>query len=276
MTVTDTRPAAAPTRTTATARRSSTFPSAVRHGLTLAWRNVVRIRHSPEELLDVTLQPIVFILLFTFVFGGAISTSWHDYLPYVLPGILAQTVVFASIATGTTLNTDLTKGVFDRFRSLPISRSAPLVGYVLGDIVRYLVVIVVILAFGSALGFRIHTDPGSALLACVLALGFGLAMCWVSVFIGLLARSPGTVQGLSFVFMFPLTFGSNVFAKTTTMPGWLQAWVKINPISQLVDAVRGLLIGGPVAGPVWKAVVAALAIMAVFMPLALAAYRRRT
>jgi oleandomycin transport system permease protein len=256
-------------------KRSTAIPPIVRHSLTLAWRTIIRIRYNPEQLIDVTLQPIIFILLFVFVFGGAISSNWHDYLPFVLPGIMAQTVVFATMSTGVNLSTDITKGVFDRFRSLPISRSAPLIGAVLGDVVRYIVTMVVILGFGMALGFRIHTDPISAIAACLLVLLFALAFCWITVWIGLMARSPGSVQGIAFVFMFPLTFGSNVFAQTSSMPGWLQAWVKVNPVTQLVDSVRGLLLGGPVAGPVWHTLAWAAGFVVVFASLAIRAYRRR-
>jgi oleandomycin transport system permease protein len=258
-----------------TGRRNTAVPSMIRHSLTLAWRTIIRIRYNPEQLIDVTLQPIIFILLFVFVFGGAISSNWHDYLPFLLPGIMAQTVVFATMNTGVNLNADITKGVFDRFRSLPIARSAPLIGAVVGDVVRYIVTMVVILAFGMALGFRIHTSPFAAAAACLLVLLFALSFCWVTVFIGLLARTPGSVQGLGILFMFPLTFGSNVFSQTSTMPGWLQAWVKVNPITQLVDAVRGLLIGGPVAAPVWHTVAWAAGFVLVFASLAIRAYRRR-
>jgi oleandomycin transport system permease protein len=150
-----------------------------------------------------------------------------------------------------------------------------LIGAVLGDVVRYIVTMIVILGFGMALGFRIHTDPISAIAACLLVLLFALAFCWITVWIGLMARSPGSVQGIAFVFMFPLTFGSNVFAQTSSMPGWLQAWVKVNPVTQLVDSVRGLLLGGPVAGPVWHTVAWAAGFVVVFASLAIRAYRRR-
>jgi oleandomycin transport system permease protein len=251
------------------------LPAIVRHSLTLAWRTIIRIRYNPEQLIDVTLQPIIFIVLFVFVFGGAISSNWHHYLPFVLPGIMAQTVAFATVNTGVNLSTDITKGVFDRFRSLPIARSAPLIGAVLGDMVRYIVTMVVILGFGSALGFRIHTDPWSAAAACLLVLLFAFAFCWVTVLIGLIARSPGSVQGLSLLLMFPITFGSNVFSATSTMPGWLQAWVKVNPVTQLVDSVRGLLLGGPVASPVWQTLVWSAGFFTVFGSLAIRAYRRK-
>lgn len=265
-----------PTVDDKTERRNTAIPSPIRHGLTVAWRTLAKIRYNPEQLMDVTLQPIIFILLFVFVFGGAVTHDWHSYLTFLLPGVLVQTVVFATVTTGVNLNTDITKGIFDRFRSLPIARSAPLVGEVLGDMVRYVVIMVITLAFGSALGFRIHTDPGSALAACLLVLVFALSFCWIAVLLGLLARTPGSVQGLGFIFMFPIAFGSNVFTQTETMPGWLQAWVKVNPVTALTDSVRGLLVGGPVAAPVWHTLAWSAGLVAVFVPLALRAYRRRT
>lgn len=248
----------------------------VRHSLVLAGRAITKIRRNPEQLIDVTLQPIIFTALFVYLFGGAIAGSQQAYLQFVLPGLMVQTVLFVSIPIGANLNTDIKKGVFDRFRSLPIPRSAPLVGAVLGDIVRYVVAISVLLGFGYAIGFRVTTDPASALLACLLVLAFALSLSWVAVYIGMLVREPGTVQGIGFLVLFPLTFGSSLFVPVETMPGWLQAWVEVNPISHLVEAVRGLLIGGDVAGPVTQSVLWAVGITAVFAPLAVRAYRRRT
>jgi oleandomycin transport system permease protein len=252
------------------------LPAPVRHSLTLAWRTLLRIRRTPEQLLDVTLQPPIFILLFVYVFGGAISGTQHDYLQYVLPSLMVQTAVFGTIAIGANLNDDIKNGVFDRFRSLPISRSAPLVGAVLGDVVRYSIAIVVTLGFGMALGFRVGTDPLQALAACLLVLGFALCLCWVFIFIGMLVRESGAVQGLGFLVLFPLTFGSTTFVKADTMPGWLQAWVKVNPVTHLNEAVRSLMTGGPVAGPLAWSVGWAMLFLAVFAPLAVRAYRRKS
>ena len=251
-------------------------PAPVRHSLTLAWRTLLRIRRTPEQLLDVTLQPPIFILLFVYVFGGAISGTQHDYLQYVLPSLMVQTAVFGTIAIGANLNDDIKNGVFDRFRSLPISRSAPLVGAVLGDVVRYSIAIVVTLGFGMALGFRVGTDPLQAFAACLLVLGFALCLCWVFIFIGMLVRESGAVQGLGFLVLFPLTFGSTTFVKADTMPGWLQAWVKVNPVTHLNEAVRSLMTGGPVAGPLAWSVGWAMVFLVVFAPLAVRAYRRKS
>ena len=248
----------------------------LRHSLVLAGRAVRKIRRTPEQFIDVTLQPIIFVLLFVYIFGGAVSGSTHDYLQYVLPAIMVQTVLFTSLSIGVNLNTDIKKGVFDRFRSLPIARSAPLIGAVSAEVVRFSVSVVVLMVFGYALGFRIGTDPLSALAGCLLAIAFALCMSWVAVFLGTWLRESGAVQGIGFLVMFPLTFGSNMFVPTASLPGWLQSWVKINPVTHLTDAIRGLLVGGPVAGPVGWSVLTGAIILAIFAPLAVATYRRKT
>jgi oleandomycin transport system permease protein len=249
---------------------------AVRNGLTLAWRSVVQLKHSPEKLLDVTLMPIVFLILFLYVFGGAVAGDTHAYLQQLLPGLVAQMAMFGTMGLGVALNQDIHKGVFDRFRALPIARSAPLIGAVLGETVRFCVTMVVLVGFGSLLGFRFHTDPLSVLAAFGLAYVFYLGICWVSVLVGLVAPSPETVQGLAFIWTMPLTFGSSVFiADTDTMPGWLQAWVKVNPVTHLADSVRALTIGGPVGDHVFYTLAWAGGIVVVTFPLALRMYGRR-
>ncbi|TDD68407.1 ABC transporter permease [Actinomadura rubrisoli] len=248
----------------------------LRHGLTLAWRNIAQLKHSPEKLLDTTLMPIVFLLLFLYVFGGAVSGSTHEYLQQLLPGLVAQMAMFATMGLGTALNEDIHKGVFDRFRSLPIARSAPLIGTVLGDTVRFIIVMTVLVSFGSILGFRFHTDPLSVLGAFALAYVFYLAVCWISVLVGLVAPSPDTVQGFSFLWVMPLTFGSSVLVPdTSTMPGWLEAWTKVNPVSHLASAVRALTVGGPVGNHVWFTLAWAAGIVIVTFPLAMRMYSRR-
>ena len=256
--------------------RAMTPDRVLRHAMTLAWRSLVRTRRNPEQLLDVTLQPIVFVTMFVFLFGGAINGehSRHAYLEFVLPGIMVMTVVFASVGTGIGLNNDLTKGIFDRFRSLPIARSAPLTGTITGDFFRYLISVAMVFAYGSLLGFRIGTNPLSALAAVGLMFVFGFAVGWIWVLLGLSVKSPQSLQGFGFVVMFPLTFGSNVFVKPATWPGWLQAWVKVSPVPALTDATRGLVLGGPVATPAWHAVAWSIAITAVFGPVAVRKYRR--
>jgi oleandomycin transport system permease protein len=248
---------------------------AFRHARTLGWRALVRIKRNPEQLLDVTLQPIVFVTLFVFLFGGAIKgESRHSYLQYVLPGITVQTVLFASMGTGIGLNTDVTKGIFDRFRSLPIARSAPLTGTIMGDFFRYFASIAIVFGYGSLLGFRIQTNALLAVAGVGLLAVFGFALGWIWVLLGLYVKSPQSVQGFGFIIMFPLTFGSNVFVQASTLPGWLQAWVGVNPVTALANALRGLTLGGPIAAPVWHSLAWAIAITVMFAPLAVRRYRR--
>jgi len=249
----------------------------LRNTFTLTWRSVLKIRTNMEDLLGLSLQPISFLLLFTYVFGGAIAHgNTHTYLQYELPGLLVMTVVFATLGTGLMLNQDITSGVFDRFRSLPIARWAPLAGAVLGDMVRYLISVIVTIAFGMVLGFRVTTNAVSAIVGVILLLAFALAMCWVSALLGLLVKTAQGVQAFGFLVFFPLAFGSNLLAPTATMPGWLQAFVKVNPMTVLTNAERGLFTGGSVAVPALRAMLWALGIFIVFAPLAVRAYRRRT
>lgn len=250
-------------------------PSTVRHGLTLAWRGVVKTIHSPEALIDVTLQPVIFLLLFVYVFGGAIAGNTTEYLQFALPGVLVQTVVFASAGTGVGLAEDLHTGIFDRFRSLPISRSAPLVGAIMADLVRYLTSGVIMLVLGAILGFRMHTNPLGVLAALGVVMVFAFALCWVFTALAMLVRQPRSVQGIGAMIMLPLTFGSNVFVPSNSMPGWLQAFVNVNPVSKVADAARGLLTGGPVAAPVTTSLIAAAIIVMVFAPIAVTLYRKR-
>jgi oleandomycin transport system permease protein len=248
----------------------------LRNGLTLAWRNIIQLKHSPEKLMDVTLMPIVFLLLFLYVFGGVVAGSTHAYLQQLLPGLVAQMGMFASMGLGTSLAEDIRKGVFDRFRSLPIARSAPLIGAVIGDTVRFCVTMVMLVAFGSLLGFRFHTNPLSVAAAFGLAYAFYFAVCWVSALVGLLAPSPETVQGLAFIWTMPLTFGSSVLlANTRSMPGWLQAWVKVNPVTHLADSVRALTVGGPIGNHAWYTLAWAAGIVLVSFPIAVWMYGRR-
>jgi oleandomycin transport system permease protein len=258
------------------AARPSSLRRTVRHALVLAKRNLVKTSRTPEQLIDVTLQPIIFLILFVYVFGGALGGgSRHDYLQYLLPSLLGQGIAMGSIALGQNMNADIEKGVFDRFRALPIARSVPLVGAVLADFARYLILCVIYLAFGYAMGFRIETDPLSMLAAVLLAIGFALCFCWVSLWVGLKARTPGSVQGIMFLLIFPLAFGSSSYVNPDTMPGWLQAWNHVNPITRLVDAMRGLMLGGPVQNNLLLTLAWMAVLLAVFVPLAVRAYRRR-
>ncbi|HXW45541.1 MAG TPA: ABC transporter permease [Streptosporangiaceae bacterium] len=259
-----------------TLRRRIGVRQTIANGLTLAWRNVMQLKHSPEKLMDVTLMPIVFLVLFLYVFGGVVAGSTHLYLEQLLPGLVGQMAMFATMTLGTALCDDIHKGVFDRFRSLPIARSAPLIGAVIGDTVRFCVVMGVLTGFGSLLGFRFHTGALDIVAAYALAYVFYLAVCWISVLIGLVAPTPETVQGISMIWTMPLVFGSSVLlANTRTMPGWLQAWVKVNPVSDLADSVRALTIGGPVGDHPLITLAWAAGIVIVAFPLALRMYRRR-
>ncbi|GAA3579754.1 ABC transporter permease [Microlunatus spumicola] len=248
----------------------------LRHAVVLARRSLVKTWRTPEALIDVTVQPVIFLALFTYIFGGAIASGDRGaYLQFLLPGILGQSIALAGIALGTNLNTDIEKGVFDRFRSLPIGRSVPLVGAVLADLARYVVLCVVTLGAGTLMGFRVQTDALHALAAVLLAVAFALCFCWISVFVGMVARTSGAVQGIGFLLVLPLSFGSNTFVATDTMPGWLQAFAGVNPISHLVSTVRALMTGGAYGQDlVWTLGWMAL-LLVVFVPLALRAYARR-
>ncbi|WP_448062414.1 ABC transporter permease [Cellulomonas hominis] len=247
----------------------------VRHSLSLAKRSLIKTWRTPEALIDVTIQPALFLLIFVYIFGGAVAGSTHDYLQFLLPGILGQTIAMGAISIGVNLNTDLEKGIFDRFRSLPIPRSAPLVGAVLGDVVRYVIVTISTLVVGYAMGFRITTDVASLLAGCLLAVLFALSLSWVSVFVGMKARTSGAVQGIMFLVVMPLTFASNVFVNADSLPGWMQGFVDVNPLTHLVGAMRGLFVGGPVGSHVLWTLVWCVGLVVVFMPLALRAYRKR-
>jgi oleandomycin transport system permease protein len=248
--------------------------AALRHWLLVGRRDLLQVRSNPQLLIFVLVQPILFVLLFVYVFGGAISGSSRQYVQYVIPGIIVQTVVFATAMTGIGLNEDLAKGIIDRFRSLPIARSAVLAGRILADAVRLVASLAVILAVGMALGFRITTSPVAALSGFLLIIGFGMALSWVAALIGLSVRNPETAQSAGFIWMFPLIFASSVFAPPETMPGWLQPFVEVNPITVATDALRGLLLGGPVLSPVLQTLAWTAALTAVFAPLAIRQFRR--
>jgi len=247
----------------------------LRQSLTLAWRTLAQIRHNPRELMDYSVQPLTFVLLFTYVFGGAVAGSPGAYLAFALPGIIVQNALFTTTNTGVGLSTDLTRGVFDRLRSLPIARSAPLAGRIIADMAKQAWSMALLLAAGTAIGFRIGTSPLGVLGAFVLLVVVMLAMSWMPVLVGMLVSEPERMMVFGFVVVFPLTFVSNAFVQTSSMPGWLQAWVKVNPVTSLADAIRGLLVAGPVAGPVLESLLWATAIAAVFAPLAVRALRRR-
>jgi oleandomycin transport system permease protein len=247
----------------------------LRQTFSLAWRTLVQIRHNPLELIDFSIQPVMFLLLFTYVFGGAIGGSPHAYLMFALPGIIVQNSLFTTLNTATGLSTDLKEGFFDRLRSLPIARFAPLAGRILADLAKQTWAIVMLVSIGYILGFRIHTNPLGALAAAGLVLVSTLAISWALVLVSMLAANPEKVQIFGFVVLFPITFTSDAFVRTASMPGWLQAWSKANPVSLIADAVRGLMVSGPAGRPAVEALLYAVAFTAVFAPLAVGAFKRR-
>jgi oleandomycin transport system permease protein len=247
----------------------------LRQTFSLAWRTLVQIKHNPAELIDFSIQPVMFLLLFTYVFGGAIGGSPHKYLMFALPGIIVQNSLFTTLNTATGLSTDLEKGFFDRLRSLPIARFAPLAGRILADIAKQAWSVLMLLVIGFILGFRIGTNPLATLAAVGLILVSTLALSWALVLVAMLAANPEKVQIFGFVVLFPITFTSDAFVRTASMPGWLQAWSKANPVSLISDAMRGLMVSGPIARPLAESLLYAVAFTAVFAPLAVRAFRRR-
>jgi ABC-2 type transport system permease protein len=242
--------------------------------LAMAWRALKKMRRNPEQFFDVTLQPLLFTAMFAYIFGGAISGSVADYLPVIIPGILAQTALTACMATGIQLREDMDKGVFDRFKSLPIARIAPLAGPAVADLLRYATAATLTLLVGLLMGFR----PGGGVLGVLggwaLTIVAGWSLAWIFTWLGTVARSAQAVQGISMMIMFPLTFLSNAFVPESTLPGWLQAFVKVNPVSHVVSAVRDLINDGQVTGEVGWALLGCAVIVAIFAPLAVRSYSR--
>jgi ABC transporter DrrB family efflux protein len=259
------------TATLAPTGRSNAFTNT----LTIARRNLLHIRTNPEQLVEMTIQPFMFLALFVYVFGGAIEGSSRDYLQFALPGILVQSIAFTPFTTALGLNVDFQRGLVDRFRSLPIARSAVISGRIAADSVRIVWSILIITGFGVLLGFRFGGGALGGVGALLLLAAFGLTMCWPMAFIGITARTTESVNTWGFMIILPLTFASSAFARVETMPGWLQAFVKLNPVTHVIDATRGLMLGGPVTEPLLDAVIWLVAITAVFAPLAIARYRRR-
>jgi ABC-2 type transport system permease protein len=249
--------------------------SALAATLAFAWRGMLKVKHVPEQLLDVTITPVMFVLMFTYLFGGAIAGSTGEYLDYILPGILVMSVLFTTVYSGISINTDLTKGVVHRFRSLPIWRPAPLVGALVGDTVRYVIAGLVIIVLGLALGFRPGAGPLGVIAALALVVVFSFGLSWVFTTLGLLMRSPNAVMNAGFMGIFPLTFLSNVFVEPETLPSALEAFVEINPISILATASRGLMEGDAAAGDIAIVLATAAVLTAVFAPLTTRLYRSR-
>jgi ABC-2 type transport system permease protein len=248
--------------------------SAASAAMTFGWRGMLKVKHVPEQLLDVTITPVMFVLMFTYLFGGAIAGSTGDYLDYILPGVLVMSVLFTTVYSGVAVNTDLTKGVVDRFRSLPIWRPSPLVGALLGDSVRYTVAGTVIVVLGVVLGYRPDAGVPGVLGAMALVVLFAFALSWVFTTLGLLLRSPNAVMNAGFMGIFPLTFLSNVFVDPETLPSALEAFVDVNPISILATASRGLMEGNVDGSDLMIVLGVAVVLTAVFAPLTTRLYRK--
>jgi ABC-2 type transport system permease protein len=251
--------------------RPASAPSSV---ATLAWRAMLKIKHVPFQLFDVTVMPIMFTLLFTYIFGGALAGSPREYIQYLLPGILVQTVVFITVYTGMGLNTDINKGLFDRFRSLPMWQPSPLLGALAGDLFRYSVASIIILIIGFIIGFRPQGGVVGVLLSMALVMVFAFALSWLWIIVGMLVRTPESVMTTSFIFLMPLTFASDIFVQLNTMPGWLQEVVGRNPVTHLANASRDLMHGRPAGNSALWVLFASALIVLVVAPIAMRMYRK--
>jgi daunorubicin/doxorubicin transport system permease protein len=247
-------------------------PTPLIASLAFGWRAMLKIKHVPMQLFDVTAFPIMFVVLYTYLFGGALAGSPGEYLQLLLPGILVMTVSWITMYTGQALNTDISKGIFDRFRSLPIWRPAVLVGMLLADTVRYTLASAVVIALGVALGFRPDGGPVGVVLAVALLLVFAFSLSWVWTAVGLKLPTPEAVLQISMTVLFPLTFASNVFVDPDTMPGWVQAFVKVNPITHLSSAARGLMHGTAAGSNIAWVLLWSVALVAVFGPISMRLY----
>ncbi|WP_214105011.1 ABC transporter permease [Acrocarpospora catenulata] len=250
-------------------------PSALSASITFGWRAMLKIKHVPEQLFDVTAFPIMMTLMFTYLFGGALAGSTGEYLQYLLPGIMVMSVVMITMYTGVAVNNDIAKGVFDRFRTLPVWRPAALVGNLLGDVLRYLLASTTIVVVGLIMGFRPPGGIVGVLSGVALLVIFSFAFSWIWTMFGLFLRSEKSVMGISMLVLFPLTFLSNVFVDPATMPGWLQAFVDVNPIAHLVAAVRSMMNGAWDTGEVTWVLVSAAVLTVVFGTITMRLYNRK-
>jgi ABC-2 type transport system permease protein len=281
MSTPETRPRTAPDADAAAVRKAIATgerpprPGARSAALTFGWRGMLKIKHVPEQLIDVTITPVLFTLLFTYMYGGAISGSTGEYLQFILPGTIVMSVLFTTVYSGVALNTDMTKGVVDRFRSLPIWPAAPLVGAVVGDSVRYVLAGTVVVIVGVILGYSPEggVDGVIAAMALVVLMAFGLA--WVFTTVGLVMRSPNAVMNTGFMALFPLLFISNAFVPPETLPSAIEAFVDVNPFTHLVTAARGLMDGNSEMGDIFLVLGEAAVLTAVFAPLTMRLYRTR-
>lgn len=243
--------------------------------LTFAWRGLLKIKHMPEQWFDVVLTPILFTLIFTYLFGGALAGSPREYLQFLLPGILVQTVMFTSVYTGFSFNNDISRGVFDRFRSMPIWQPSPVVGAMLGDVIRYTFSALIVVILGLILGFRPAAGLLGVFLSMVLLDLFAFGMSWMFMLLAMVARSPATVMTLSWIVLMPLTFASNAYVDPVTMPGWLQAFVAVNPVALIVTAIRGAMFGSATAADLALGLLAPALVTALCGPITMVLYGKR-
>jgi len=248
--------------------------SAVSASITLGWRALLKIKHVPFQLFDVTVFPLMMTLMFTYLFGGALAGSPREYIQFLLPGIMVQAIVFITVYTGVGLNTDISKGLFDRFRSLPIWQPAPIVGALLGDVLRYSIAAMMVLGLGLILGFRPQAGATGVLLAIALMLVFSFSLSWIWIVVSMIVKTPESVMTSSCLLLFPLTFASNIFVDPVTMPPWLRTAVGYNPVTHLTDASRGLMHGGADMADILWVLIASAVIVAIFAPMAMRMYHR--
>ncbi|MGV9001790.1 MAG: ABC transporter permease [Candidatus Saccharimonadaceae bacterium] len=256
-------------------KNRTSFTQTVSNSVTMAYRGVLKIRRNPEQLFDVVIQPIIFTLMFTYLFGGAIAGNVAAYLPLIIPGILVQTIITTSVVTGVQLREDMDKGVFDRFKSLPIARIAPLAGALLADTIRYTIATVLTFTMGYIMGLRPEAGLIGVIEGGLLVIGFAWCISWIFAFFGVIARSASSVQGISLIILFPLTFLSNAFVPVDTLPDFLKTLANINPVSHLITAVRDLINIGTIGPDFWLTISGALIILAIFVPLTVRAYMKK-
>ncbi|WP_405580849.1 ABC transporter permease [Streptomyces sp. NBC_01190] len=271
--------ATAPARRETAADEGRIGPRAnLRHIGALARRNMLQIKQDPESMFDAVLMPVVFTLLFVYVFGGAVSGkgNQHAYVNYVIPGLMAMMGMNIAMAVGTGINDDFKKGVMDRFRTMPIARSSVLIAKIVVEVGRMMIATAILLGMGFALGLTIKTDVLHLLASIALSMVFGASLMWIFILLGLTMNTAQSVQGVAMLVLMPLQFGSSIFAKPSTMPGWLEGFTKVNPLSNLADAARALINGGAVAHSVWVTLAWSAGITLVTAPLAVARFRRKT
>lgn len=241
----------------------------------MAWRALKKMKRNPEQFFDVVIQPLLFTAMFTYIFGGAIAGNVQAYLPTIITGIMVQTALTACMATGTQMREDMDKGVFDRFRSMPMARIAPLAGPMAADLLRYAIAATLTILTGLLMGYR----PGGGFLGVaagwILVVGTGWSLSWIFAFLGTVLRTAQAVQGIGMMIMFPLTFLSNAFVSVQTLPGWLQAFVNVNPVTLVINAIRDLMNDGELTANVGWALLGCLAVVAIFAPLAVRSYSRK-